>query len=130
MSAHEDVGYHLDRAQALLEFAGEPGSPQDALIAAQTHAVIGLLLEIRNKPAAPPQTQVPRYVRDSVPSGYSDAAIVEIMTRMKEAWPDWRAKRIQTIKEVRMRSSMGLKDAKDLVDASANYSHLDWWEEK
>lgn len=139
MSEHEDVEFHIAEAQALLQFV-DPQTPSEKLIAAQTHALLGFLLEVRNKPA--PDTasigtpETPQEIRVKWPTAIpwpGDEYLVNVMSTAADrvGGTHWSEKMIHMIKEVRAQTRLGLKETKDLVDASKEFyrmTGMDWWD--
>jgi len=130
-----DVDYHLDRAQALLEFAGAPSSPSEALIQAQTSAIVALLLHLRSgsssgiKEAKTGPLVAPFAITQHLSATSPDVAAAA-MQRVA-ADPVWPSNKIYAIKTYRSCTRCGLAEAKNVIEASIEYARLsghNWWE--
>lgn len=53
--------------------------------------------------------------------------LAEVLREMEKRVPDWETKKIQAIKEVRALTHLGLKEAKDILDAAWDHRPDYWW---
>jgi|SRR6478735_3575952 len=68
------------------------------------------------------------YLRWARDVGVSNDTMRNALRQMSRMVPDWRLKKIQAIKEVRVATTLGLKESKDLMDLTTQYPEFDdWW---
>ncbi len=116
---------HAYQAEVLLSLAGAPETRQEQFIAAQTHAIIALVRALKPDVTT---ARTPFIVSQvSVKTGIPAGTIINDVRAMVRAIPDWEQRRINAIKELRAISTLGLKEAKDIVDTMVLDQSNPWW---
>lgn len=147
----DEVSDHVYKAEALLALAGEPETRNEMLITAQTEAILALVKAMRPSKVdtyfyaqglasapitplqmlpIPPNSYVARVPARIIPAGGNVQAqdVSAACTEMAKRVPDWDIKKIVAIKEIRSITNMGLKEAKEVVDAMAACAPgFEWW---
>lgn len=120
----DGVGGLLDKAEVMLSLAGEPTTPTEYLLHAQTAAMIGLLKALSPTVRRAAIANDPDLLRNLPPDlvliatrySMSPIDLIETMRMVEQRIPDWRDKKIPAIKEIRTITGYTLADAKGLID--------------
>jgi hypothetical protein len=148
----ERTQFHLDKAEYLLEMAGEPKTPDQMFTAAAASAMLGLAGQIRtgmtiiSNPNTTPLAEWEKELLlpangahvdsktqaawDAIDSTGDFYRLISAVRAMEHMVPDWQNRKIQAIKEIRQSNTASLKESKDLVEALAERRRLglvDFW---